>query len=107
MIAGRKPGHPFLGIAFEDEATALARGDSFDGFGVLVTSVTSGSAADKAGVRKGDVIEKVDGTALNNGQTLAGLVQVHNPGDQVTLTVLRSGSPQDFKVTLGDRPLGA
>src|SRR5205823_4386463 len=47
LIAGRKPGHPFLGIAFEDEATALARGDSFDGFGVLVTSVTSGSAADK------------------------------------------------------------
>jgi S1-C subfamily serine protease len=107
LIAGHKPGHPFLGIAFEDEATALARGDSFSGYGVLVTDVTSGSAADKGGVKKGDVIEKVDGVALTNGQTLGGQIQIHNPGDQVTLTVLRSGSTQDLRVTLGDRPAGA
>ena len=106
LIAGRKPGHPFLGISFEDEATALARGDAFDGYGVLVTGVSPGSAADKAGLKRGDVIEKVDGVDLANGQTLGGLIQIHNPGDQVTLTVLRGGSTQDVKVTLGDRPPG-
>ena len=106
LIAGRKPGHPFLGISFEDEATALARGDSFSGFGVLVTGVSSGTAADRAGIKKGDVIEKVDSVALVNGQTLGGLIQIHNPGDQVTLTVLKGSSTQDVKVTLGDRPPG-
>jgi len=106
LITGHKPGHPFLGISFEDAATALARGDPLAGYGVLVTAVTSGSAADKAGVKKGDVIEKVDGVDLNNGQTLGGLVQVHNPGDQVTLRVLRGSSMVDLKVTLGDRPAG-
>jgi S1-C subfamily serine protease len=106
LIAGQKPGHPFLGIAFEDEATALARGDSFSGYGVLVTEVTSGSAADKGGLKKGDVIEKVDGIALTNGQTLGGQIQIHNPGDQVVLSVLRAGATQDLHVTLGDRPAG-
>jgi putative serine protease PepD len=106
LIGGRKPGHPFLGISFEDAATALARGDSFSGYGVLVTGVSSGSAADKAGVKKGDVVQKVDGVDLNNGQTLGGFIQIHNPGDQVTLTVLRGGSTQEIKLTLGDRPPG-
>jgi S1-C subfamily serine protease len=107
LIAGQKPGHPFLGIGFEDAATALARGDSFSGYGVLVTDVTPGSAADRGGVKRGDVIEKVDGVDLTNGQTLGGQIQIHNPGDQVTLTVLRGGSTTDLKVTLGDRPAGA
>ena len=39
-------------------------------------------------------------------KTLGGLVQVHNPGDQVTLRVLRGSSMVDLKVTLGDRPAG-
>jgi S1-C subfamily serine protease len=106
LIAGKKPGHPFLGIGFEDQATALAHGRGFSGFGVVVTSVSPGSAADRAGLRTGDVIEKVDGVALNNGQTLGGVIQIHNPGDQVTLTVLRGGSTQEIKATLGDRPAG-
>jgi S1-C subfamily serine protease len=107
LIAGQKPGHPFLGIGFEDAATALSRGDPINGYGVLVTDVTPGSAADKAGVKRSDVIEKVDGVDLTNGQTLGGQIQIHNPGDVVTLTILRGGQTMDVKVTLGDRPAGA
>lgn len=49
------------------------------------------------------MIEKVDGTALINGQTLGGLLEIHNPGDKVTLTVLRGSSTTDVPITLGDK----
>jgi putative serine protease PepD len=106
LIAGHKPTHPFLGITFVEEAEALAGGVDVAGYGTLVQSVLSGSAAAKAGLRQGDIIQKVDGVTLNNGQTLAGVLQLHEVGDQVKMTVLRSGSTQDLTVTLAARPPG-
>ena len=60
--------------------------------------------AEKAGLQTGDVIEKIDGTSLNNGQTLGGVLQVHNPGDTVQLTTLRNGGTVQLSLTVGDRP---
>ena len=53
------------------------------------------------------LIQKLDGVALNNGQTLAGELELHEVGDTVTLSVLRGGSSQEIKVVLGARPPGA
>ena len=106
LIAGRKPGHPFLGITLLEEADALAAGVTVPGYGVLVRSVQAGSAAEKAGLTKNDVIQKVDGVELRNGQTLGGLIQVHEPGDRVTLSILRDGRTLDAPLVLADRPRG-
>ncbi|GAC1655825.1 MAG: hypothetical protein NVS9B1_09880 [Candidatus Dormibacteraceae bacterium] len=106
LIAGRKPGHPFLGVAYLDAADALASGKDLPAPGDLVTQVVTGSAASRAGVRVGDVIQKVDGVPLINGETLGGLLQIHHVGDHVKLTVFRSGSSQDLDTVLGDRPAG-
>ena len=106
LIAGRRPTHPVLGVSFRDEADALAGGASVAGYGALVQSTVSGSAAAKAGVRAGDIIQKVDGVSLNNGQTLAGVLQLHEVGDHVKLTILRAGSTSIFDVVLADRPPG-
>jgi S1-C subfamily serine protease len=106
LIAGRKPTHPFVGITFVEESTALASGIDVAGYGTLVQTTIAGSAAAKAGIRPGDIIQKVDGIALNNGQTLAGVLQVHEVGDHVKMTILRGGSSQDFDVTLAARPPG-
>lgn len=106
LIAGRKPGHPFLGVGLEEEVDALAKGDPIPSYGTYIVSVVSGSAADQAGLRKGDVIEKVDGIALVNGETLGGILQLHEPGDHVKLTILRNGAGQDLDAVLGDRPAG-
>ena len=76
------------------------------GYGTLVQSIISGSAAAKAGIKPGDIIQKVDGIALNNGQTLAGVLQLHEVGDHVKLTILRAGSTRDIDVTLAARPAG-
>ena len=104
LIAGRKPGNPYLGVAYDTEDDALRKGESFSGFGVVVTNVIAGCPADRAGVRSGDTIQRVDGIDLNNGQTLGGVLQNHNPGDTVTLTVARSGGTSDVKAVLVDRP---
>ena len=104
LIAGKKPGHPYLGLTYQNEQDALASGASFRGYGVLVRDVIRGCPADKAGLRGGDVIQRIDEVGLNNGQTLGGLIQVHNPGERVKLTIVRGDSTMDLEVTLVDRP---
>jgi putative serine protease PepD len=104
LIAGRSPGHPYLGVCFMTVEDALARDPSLKGYGVVVMGVAPDTPAQRAGLRNGDVIEKVDGVDLSNGQTFGGVIQLHNPGDSVRLTALRSGSTVDLGTTLGDRP---
>jgi S1-C subfamily serine protease len=63
----------------------------------------AGTPAAKAGLKAGDLIEKVDDVDLNNGQTLGGAIQPHAPGETVQLTVLRAGSTTTLPLTLADR----
>jgi S1-C subfamily serine protease len=67
-------------------------------------SVVSGSPADKAGLRGGDVITKINGTSVNSTQSLTTLLNQHQPGDEVTLSVVRDGKTQNIKATLGSTP---
>jgi S1-C subfamily serine protease len=103
LIAGHKPGHPYMGVCYEPEDAALAGGTALSGYGVLVTGALPGTPAASAGLKAGDVIEKVDGVALNNGETLGGAIQLHSPGETVQLTVLRSGSTTTIPLTFADR----
>jgi len=68
--------------------------------GVYIAEVVPGSAAEKAGVASGDVLIAVDGTAVNSSSELQEKIARHNPGDQVTLTVLRDNARKDLHVTL-------
>lgn len=104
LISGKAPGHPYLGICFMTIEDALAVDSKVKGYGVVVSGVVPGAPAERAGIQKSDVIEKVDGVDLNNGQTLGGVLQLHNPGDTVKLSALRGGGMKDLTATLGDRP---
>jgi S1-C subfamily serine protease len=103
LIAGRKPGHPYIGVCYEPEDSALANGTNLSGYGVLVTGALPGTPAAKAGLAAGDVIEKIGAVALNNGQTLGGAIQLHSPGETVQLTIMRSGNTTTIPLTLADR----
>jgi S1-C subfamily serine protease len=103
LIAGRKPGHPYMGVCYQPEDAALSGGHDVPGYGVLVTGTVAGSPAAKAGLKTGDVIEKIDEVDLNNGETLGGAIQPHAPGDSVHLTVVRGGSTINLPLTLADR----
>jgi S1-C subfamily serine protease len=106
LIAGRKPGHPYVGVSYQDIAAYLAghASSSIEGYGIVVSCVVPGSPAEKAGIKSHDVVEKIDATNLNNGETLGGVLQLHKPGDTVPFVVLRGGSQTTLGVTLGDRP---
>jgi S1-C subfamily serine protease len=106
LIQGRTPTHPYLGICYQPIEAALASDPNVKGFGVVVSRALPGSPAERAGIRGGDVVERVDGVDLNNGQTLAGVLQLHNPGDAVQMTALRDTGTTSLTATLGDRPAG-
>jgi S1-C subfamily serine protease len=76
------------------------------GVGALVTTVTSGSPAETAGLKQGDVIVSFDGTAIDAQHQLSELVGAKKSGDVVTLSVRSAGqsAPRDVKVTLGKNP---
>ena len=68
--------------------------------GAQIESVTSGSAAEKAGLQQGDLIVAYNGNLVNSSSSVLGYVRATNKGDTVTLTVIRNGQMQDIQVTM-------
>ncbi|WP_251019629.1 S1C family serine protease, partial [Streptomyces sp. ISL-11] len=66
-------------------------------------AVTPGGPADKAGLKPGDVITKLDDTAVDSGPTLISEIWTHRPGDKVTVTYTRDGKQSTTEITLGER----
>ena len=67
-------------------------------------TVVSGSPADKAGIQAGDIITKIDGTAINQSTSLTSVLDKHSVGDAIDLTIVRGGKTMDVTVTLGNTP---
>jgi serine protease Do len=94
--------HPSMGIAYVALTPALAAqlGINHDR-GDVVAQVMPGSPAQQAGLQRGDVIIKIDNTALQSESDLARAISRHRPGDKVTLTVVRNNQTMNVSVTLG------
>jgi S1-C subfamily serine protease len=71
--------------------------------GALIQTVQSGSPAEQAGLKAGDVITAIDGNAVASPEQLAAQVFAHQPGDQITVTYTRSGSSAQATAKLGTR----
>ena len=71
---------------------------------MFICSVEKGSAADKAGLKMGDVIMKVDGTDVDSYQDLVALKKKYSAGDTSTFTIYRDGQQQEVSVTWGAVP---
>jgi S1-C subfamily serine protease len=104
LISHQPVSHPFLGVAYYSPVEAIQAGHPFDGPGVLVHDVRAGTPADKAGFKVGDVLRSIDGSDIDNGQTLGGLIQHYNVGDSVHCTVRRGGQTLTLVATLVNRP---
>lgn len=87
-------GRAFVGLVLVEEP---------DGGGVRVTQVISGSPADDAGLRKGDVITDVDGRSVTSVDDVRSALENKSPGDRVTFSVRRDGQDEEVTVTLGRR----
>lgn len=83
----------------DDTAKAL---DLKDTAGVLVSNVQGGSAGEKAGVKRGDIITAINGDKVEDSNVLRNKIAGTLPGTEIKLTVQRNGSPQDLTVTLDE-----
>ena len=92
-----------LGVSIQDLTSELA--EAFDikagQRGAVVAEVQEGSAADKAGIKAGDVVVEVDGKAVLSSAQLRNAIGLRRVGDRVKLTLLRDGKEKSVKVTLG------
>jgi S1-C subfamily serine protease len=93
LLANGKIDWPYLGIQGE----ATSEGQS------VVEVVEDGPSA-AAGIEPGDVITALDGEEITRQNSLIDLLFKHEPGDTVSVTAERDGTPQTFQVTLGERP---
>jgi S1-C subfamily serine protease len=121
IINGGSVKHAYLGIEGADLTSQLADALNLPvDQGALVQKVTPGGPADDAGLKGagdatvsidgqrvkagGDVITAADGQPVTSMDDLISVVNTKQPGDTITLDVLRDGSKQQIDVKLGDRP---
>jgi len=103
--------YPFLGIRYTmidetikeknklpvDYGAWVIKGDNDE------AAVTPGSAADKAGIKEGDIILEFGGEKITQDNSLAKIIADYNPEDKITLKVLRKGEEINIDVILGER----
>jgi len=73
---------------------------------VLIGSVTVDSPAEEAGLEQGDLITALNGEPVGEPESFADSIREYQPGDEITLTVYRSGEDEalQFEITLGENP---
>ncbi len=92
-----------LGVTAQTIDSALASSLGLkDVRGALVSDIVAGSPAEKAQLRRGDVILAVDGHPIADSNALRNRISSSKPQSSVALTVLRDGNEQILKVTLGE-----
>ena len=97
-------GGSFLGVHAEDiSKDNMGRYNLRDVRGVGVTQVVKDSPAEKAGLRKDDVILRFDGESVTSTRKLNRLVSEVAPDQSVRLAISRGGSEQEVSVTIGKR----
>ena len=93
-----------LGVSISTITPEIAETyDLNDTTGAFVTEVSSGSAAEAAGLQIGDVIVSVDGESMDGPGALRNTIGLLRPGDTVTVGYLRDGSMLTTSTTLGER----
>jgi serine protease Do len=104
---------PYIGVVYisvtadvaEQYGLSVKHGAYIAPRGIIGTNpIISGGPADKAGLKPGDIIEKIDNVTIDEANSLSAVVNKHKVGDKVTLTVLRDGKEQKIDVTLGAAP---
>ena len=101
LITYNKVRRPYIGVSGRDLDENTAKQHNLVQ-GVYVVSVEEYSAAEKAGLKSGDIIVKIDNQEIKTMNELNTIKNNHSIGDKVTLSVYRNGDYKDISVTLGE-----
>ena len=94
----------WLGVAIQDLTEEIAEYYGLkEKKGVLVTEVFKGDPADRAGIRSKDIIIAINGEPVDSSRELTGRIASIPPGKESTITVLRDGKEESFKVMIAKR----
>jgi len=92
-----------LGVNIQNITDDVAKAfDIKDRAGVLVSNVKPGSAADKAGIKRDDIITAINGEKVDDSNVVRNKIASTSPGTSVKLTIVRGGKEQDVSVTLDE-----
>ncbi len=103
--------YPLLGIRYVLINATIRQDNNLEvDYGALIQkgesgeeAVSPGSAAEKAGLKEGDIILEINGEKITTENTLAEIIMKYNPGDKVALKILRDGSEKTLEATLTER----
>jgi putative serine protease PepD len=101
LITSGKATHAFLGVKSKDDVVAEG---SAKRAAAVVTDVTDGTPAAKAGLKAGDAIIAIDGDSIDGSLSLVAQVRERTAGAKVTIKIVSGGQAKDISVTLADRP---
>ncbi len=93
----------YLGVMYSNDQIRDAERQNKnipEGDGVYVMNVAQGSAADEAGIQKGDFITKINGTVIKTGTEMMEKISSLRPGDKIEISYLRNGSESNVSATL-------
>ncbi|MEO6540421.1 MAG: trypsin-like peptidase domain-containing protein [Ferruginibacter sp.] len=98
----------FLGVSFVNasdfnDEEKKRQGIPLGAEGIYVTEAPQDGAAYAAGIRKGDLLKTINGTEINNGAEMQGLISRQKPGDKMPVTYVRNGKENSVIVTLKNK----
>ena len=108
LRAGGSVKRGYLGITMNNtgiNARAKAYYKLPDNNGVIVSGVTKNGPAAEAGLRRNDVIRKIDGNPVKDNQELLAMIASRKPGETVKLEIVRGGESMKIDVKLTTRPV--
>jgi len=98
----------FLGVSYVNASDLTEDDKKRQGIpataeGIYVSDVPQDGGAYEAGIRKGDILKKVNGIEINNGAEMQGLISRQKPGDKLPVTYIRNGKENTVLVTLKNK----
>jgi serine protease Do len=104
LVAHGKVKRGWLGVSVQDLTPELAKSFKVEetAKGALIADVVKGGPADKAGIKRGDVVVAYQGKTIQDAGTLRNEVAVSTIGQEAKVTVLREGKEQVIAVKIGD-----
>lgn len=104
LLATGRVERGFIGITMQDLTPELAEFFELKSTkGVVIMDVTKNSPAEKAGLKKDDVIIRVNGREISDSRDVRNIIGLTPPGRKVTMTIVRNGKEKNIEITVGSR----
>lgn len=105
LISHGRIEYPFIGISYTEVTPQIAgQLNLTTKHGVIITQITSGSPAARAGLQPQDVVTAIDSDQIDENNSLRSILFKYHVGDKLTLTVERGGQSMQVEITLIARP---